>query len=369
MRISTMDAVRGVALLGILLVNVLDFSLPTMYVDASLFANDDVDRLLLMGVDLFAQASFYPLFSLLFGWGAWMMLEKGGERFRVTFLRRLLALLLFGVIHAFFIWHGDILIGYAIVGLFLFPFFQASAKTLRNWALLLWIGWSGGSTVLMWLMWKISGDVDFSQPTLAQQAIANYQQGTWKQLFMQRVDDWLYVNSFTQTFIFILTILPFFLFGAHIAKEKWFHDVKRHRATIRKWCIGSFIVGMVFKWLPYVEKNIVTEYAQDMIGGPALALFYLTAFSFAPANIIRFFSPVGQMAFTNYLMQSVICTTIFYSYGFGLYGKVTPKQALAVALVVYVMQICWSHWWLKKYRIGPMERVWRWMTYGKKKTT
>lgn len=217
------------------------------------------------------------------------MLEKGGERFRVTFLRRLLALLLFGVIHAFFIWHGDILIGYAIVGLFLFPFFQASAKTLRNWALLLWIGWGGGSTVLMWLMWKISGDVDFSQPTLAQQAIANYQQGTWKQLFMQRVDDWLYVNSFTQTFIFILTILPFFLFGAHIAKEKWFHDVKRHRATIQKWCIGSFIVGMVFKWLPYVEKNIVTEYAQDMIGGPALALFYLTAFSFATANVIRFF--------------------------------------------------------------------------------
>ena len=220
MRISTMDAVRGVALLGILLVDVLDFSLPTMYVDASVFENDDVDRLLLMGVDLFAQASFYPLFSLLFGWGAWMMLEKGGERFRVTFLRRLLALLLFGVIHAFFIWHGDILIGYAIVGLFLFPFFQASAKTLRNWALLLWIGWGGGSTVLMWLMWKISGDVDFSQPTLAQQAIANYQQGTWKQLFMQRVDDWLYVNSFTQTFIFILTILPFFFIRCTYRKRK-----------------------------------------------------------------------------------------------------------------------------------------------------
>ncbi|WP_461201007.1 DUF418 domain-containing protein [Anoxybacillus sp. TBDG-1] len=369
MRISTIDAVRGLALLGILLVNVLDFSLPMLYVDASVFANDGVDRLLLLCVDLFVQASFYPLFSLLFGWGAWVMLEKGGEQFRVAFLRRLLALLLFGVIHAFFIWHGDILIGYAVVGLFLFPFFQATAKTLRNWALLLWSGWAFGSTVLMWLMWKISGDVDFSQPTLAQQAIANYQQGTWEQIFMQRAYDWLYVNSLTQAFIFILTILPFFLFGAYIAKEKWFHDVNRHRATIQKWCIGSFIVGMVFKWLPYVEKNIVTEYAQDMIGGPALALFYLTAFSFVPANVIRFFAPVGKMAFTNYLMQSVICTTIFYSYGFGLYGKVTPKQALAVALVVYVIQICWSRWWLKKHDIGPLERIWRWMTYGKKKTT
>ena len=68
-------------------------------------------------------------------------------------------------------------------------------------------------------------------------------------------------------------------------------------------------------------------------------------------------------------MQSIICTFIFYSYGFGLYGKVTPKQALAVALGVYAMQICWSHWWLKRHRIGPLERVWRWMTYGKKKTT
>ncbi|MFX8938123.1 hypothetical protein ABTN00_20965, partial [Acinetobacter baumannii] len=76
--------------------------------------------------------------------------------FRVTFLRRVLAWLLFGVIHAFFIWHGDILIGYAIVGLFLFPFFQASAKTLRNWALSLWSSWAFGSTILMWLMWKVS---------------------------------------------------------------------------------------------------------------------------------------------------------------------------------------------------------------------
>lgn len=369
MRISTIDAVRGFALFGILLVNILDFSLPMLYVDASVFAKDGVDRFLLAFVDIFAQASFYPLFSLLFGWGAWMMLEKGGGRFRVTFLRRLLALLLFGVIHAFFIWHGDILIGYAIVGLFLFPFFQASAKTLRNWALSLWSSWAFGSTILMWLMWKVSGDVDFSEPELAKQAIANYQQGTWEQIFMQRVADWLYVNSLTQTFIFVLTILPFFLFGAYIAKEKWFHDVNQHRSTIQKWCIGSFVVGMAFKLLPYIEKNIVTTYAQDMIGGPALALFYLTAFSFVSAKVIHFFAPVGKIAFTNYLVQSIICTMIFYSYGFGLYGKVTPKQALAVALGVYAMQICWSHWWLKKHRIGPLERVWRWMTYGKKKTT
>ena len=369
MRISTIDAVRGFALFGILLVNVLDFSLPTMYVDASMFAKDTFDRLLLACVDLFAQASFYPLFSMLFGWGAFIMLDKGGEQFRLIFLRRLLALLLFGCVHAFFIWHGDILIGYAVVGFFLFLFVRASAKMLRRWALSLWIGWAGGSTVLMWLMWKGSGDVDFSEPALAKQAIANYQQGTWEQVFMQRVADWLYVNSFMQSFIFILTILPFFLFGAYIAKEKWFHDVKTHRATIQKWCIGSLLVGIVFKSLPYVQKNIVTEYAQDMIGGPALALFYLTAFSFVATNIVHFFAPVGKMALTNYLTQSLICTFIFYSYGFGLYGKVTPKQALAVAVVVYVVQVCWSHWWFKQHTIGPLERIWRRMTYGKKKTT
>ncbi|MCL6618128.1 MAG: DUF418 domain-containing protein, partial [Anoxybacillus ayderensis] len=336
MRISMIDAVRGFALFGILLVNVLDFSLPTLYVDATVFAKDGLDRFLLAFVDIFAQASFYPLFSMLFGWGAWIMLDKGGEKFRVTFLRRLFALLLFGMFHAFFIWHGDILIGYAIVGLFLFPFFRSRAKTLRRFALSLWGGWAGASTILMWVMWKQYGDVDFSEPTLAKQAVANYQQGTWEQIFMQRAYDWLYVNSFTQAFIFILTILPFFLFGAYIAKEKWFHDVNRHRTTIRKWCIGSFIIGMAFKWLPYVEKNIVTEYAQDMIGGPALALFYLTAFSFVTEKVIRFFAPVGKMAFTNYLTQSIICTLIFYSYGFGLYGRVTPKQALAIAIVVYV---------------------------------
>ncbi|WP_231563498.1 DUF418 domain-containing protein [Anoxybacillus sp. KU2-6(11)] len=220
MRISIIDAVRGLALFGILLVNVLDFSLPTLYVDATVFAKDGVDRFLLAFVDIFVQASFYPLFSLLFGWGAWIMLDKGGERFQVIFLRRLLALLLFGMIHAFFIWHGDILIGYAIVGLFLFPFFQASAKTLRNWALSLWSSWAFGSTVLMWLMWKMSGDVDFSEPELAKQAIANYQQGTWEQIFTQRAYDWLYVNSLTQAFIFILTIFPFFFIWGIYRKRK-----------------------------------------------------------------------------------------------------------------------------------------------------
>ncbi len=79
------------------------------------------------------------------------------------------------------------------------------------------------------------------------------------------------------------------------------------------------------------------------------------------------FCSCWQMALTNYLTQSIICTTLFYSYGFGWYGKVTPKQALAVACIVYVIQVVWSHWWLKTYRIGPMERVWRWMTYGKRK--
>ncbi|KIP21786.1 hypothetical protein JV16_00986 [Anoxybacillus ayderensis] len=369
MRISMIDAVRGFALFGILLVNVLDFSLPTLYVDATVFAKDGLDRFLLAFVDIFAQASFYPLFSMLFGWGAWIMLDKGGEKFRITFLRRLFALLLFGMFHAFFIWHGDILIGYAIVGLFLFPFFRARAKTLRRFALSLWGGWAGVSTILMWVMWKQYGDVDFSEPTLAKQAVANYQQGTWEQIFMQRAYDWLYVNSFTQAFIFILTILPFFLFGAYIAKEKWFHDMNINRATINKWCIGSFVVGVIFKMLPCVEKNIVTTYAQDMIGGPALALFYFTAFSLMASQVVHVFAPVGKMALTNYLTQSIICTTLFYSYGFGWYGKVTPKQALAVACIVYVIQVVWSHWWLKTYRIGPMERVWRWMTYGKKKTT
>ncbi|MGG6432553.1 DUF418 domain-containing protein [Anoxybacillus sp. D401a] len=369
MRISMIDAVRGFALFGILLVNVLDFSLPTLYVDATVFAKDGLDRFLLAFVDIFAQASFYPLFSMLFGWGAWIMLDKSGEKFRITFLRRLFALLLFGMFHAFFIWHGDILIGYAIVGLFLFPFFQASAKTLRRFALSLWGGWAGVSTILMWVMWKQYGDVDFSEPALAKQAIANYQQGTWEQVFMQRVADWLYVNSFTQAFIFILTILPFFLFGAYIAKEKWFHDVKTHRATIQKWCIGSLLVGIVFKLLPYVQKNIVNEYAQDMIGGPALALFYFTAFSLMASQVVHVFAPVGKMALTNYVMQSIICTTLFYSYGFGWYGKVAPKQALAVACIVYVIQVVWSHWWFKKHTIGPLERMWRWMTYGQKKTT
>ncbi len=252
MRISMIDAVRGFALFGILLVNVLDFSLPTLYVDATVFAKDGLDRFLLAFVDIFAQASFYPLFRCCSAGEHGSCLTKGARNSGSLFTPLVCVVVIWDVSCVFHLaWrYFNWLCDRWVVS---FSVFRARAKTLRRFALSLWGGWAGVSTILMWVMWKQYGDVDFSEPTLAKQAVANYQQGTWEQIFMQRAYDWLYVNSFTQAFIFILTILPFFIWGIY-RKRKWFHDMNINRATINKWCIGSFVVGVIFKMLPCVEK-------------------------------------------------------------------------------------------------------------------
>ncbi|GMB08858.1 hypothetical protein B1no1_15680 [Thermolongibacillus altinsuensis] len=369
-RIGVVDAIRGFALLGILLVNIFDFSAPVLYVEPEHFAKGMLDRWAVMFVDLFAQASFYPLFSTLFGWGAFIMLERAkrkGQPFQRIFSRRLAALFLFGCIHAFFIWHGDILMSYAMVGLFLFLFVRTSAAWLLRWSLLLFFVPNGILIVLLFLAWASEGDVDLSEPALAEEAIRHYRDGTWMEVLIQRWHDWLYMNNAWTLVFFLVAILPLFLFGAYIAKQQWFQRLDEHRLTIQKWCLFSFLFALIFKSLPYwTEKNVVTQYIQDMIGGPALSIFYLTAFSLFLRKRSSWLAPVGKMALTNYLLQSIICTTLFYSYGFGLYGNVRPFVALLIAIIIYVVQVIYSHWWMRSFEIGPIEWIWRAITYGEK---
>jgi uncharacterized protein len=135
-------------------------------------------------------------------------------------------------------------------------------------------------------------------------------------------------------------------------------------------CIGAFIISCVFKLLPYYyEKNIATEYLQDSIGGPASAIFYA---SFLALILRREFwrkllSPlsfVGRMSLSNYLFQSILCTTLFYSYGFGLYGEMGPFLGFILTLFIYFIQIILSKLWFKRFDYGPAEWLWRRMTYG-----
>jgi uncharacterized protein len=163
-----------------------------------------------------------------------------------------------------------------------------------------------------------------------------------------------------------------FLLGAYFAKKRWFADVEKHLAKLKKIWIITFVIGFSFKLLPYLTaNNIFTQYMQDTFGGSATAIFYATSMAIFSQKTFwrKIFAPlvvVGRMSLSNYLFQSVLCTLLFYNYGLGLYGSVRPFYGLLLTIVIYCLQMILSKLWLKRYRMGPMEWIWRTLTYGQK---
>jgi uncharacterized protein len=374
-RIHSIDVIRGFALLGIFLVNMAAFHSPDMYKGSNENLSS-LEQMIRNGIDIFAQASFYTLFSFLFGFGMVIFIDRAKEKglnFKRLFIRRLLVLLFIGLIHAFLIWHGDILISYALIGFILLFFSNARSKTLLT----------SGLSILLIPALLLSGlllFISFLSPeqghlqkneTLYNESIQNYKYGTFIEVTTQRIHDWYYVNNIENFLFLVAAILPLFLLGAYVAREKWFNQVSIHRKAIQKMWLISLVIGTPTKLLPYfTSQNIGTDFLQDSIGGPALALFYGTTIVLLMEGqrwkkLLKPFSYVGRLSLTNYLFQSLICTTIFYGYGFGLYGEINHIEGVILTLGIYVIQIIFSYLWLKGFQYGPMEWVWRILTYGK----
>jgi uncharacterized protein len=207
--------------------------------------------------------------------------------------------------------------------------------------------------------------------TLYQESIENYKYGDFLKVTSQRLHDWYYVNNLENFLFLVVAILPLFLLGAYVARKKWFSEVQSHKGSIQKMWFLSLMIGIPIKVLPYITaKSIGTDFLQDSIGGPALALFYGTSIVLLMEEgkwrkLLLPFSYVGRLSLTNYLLQSIICTTIFYGYGLGLYGEINHLQGLLLTLFIFIIQIVFSYLWLKKFSYGPMEWVWRSLTYGK----
>nr|WP_279326064.1 DUF418 domain-containing protein [Bacillus sp. FJAT-47783] len=155
-----------------------------------------------------------------------------------------------------------------------------------------------------------------------------------------------------------------FLLGAAFSKLKIFYDVKKHNILIKRiWWMG-LLVGLPLNSLAAYETSFL------MIGAPFLMLFYVMSMTLCMQrptwqNRCKKVAAVGRTAFSNYILQSIVCTLLFYSYGLGLYGKVNPFVGLWISVAIFAMQMAVSTWWLKKYRMGPLEWVWRTMTYGR----
>ncbi|OXS57072.1 uncharacterized protein B0G93_11959 [Bacillus sp. V-88] len=376
-RIVTLDVIRGFSLLGIFIINMISFHSPFLYLDPYTWWKTPEDTALFPWIDVLVQASFYPLFAMMFGYGLGIQQQRAtmkGTSFYLFGVRRLLILLGIGCIHAFLIWSGDILINYAVFGLILLGFMRLSGKGLM---------WLGGILFLLpQLFFSIllvlmtfsdpTGVTNYTNIAALQDSVAAYASGSFSSIMEQRFQDWYIVNSPDNLLFLLLSILPMMMIGAGASKLQLLSKVRKHK---KAWMITggcTLLVGIIIKSLPLlIESNFAYSYIQDFLGGPFLSVSYAIILSLLLLNekMMKWskpFASVGKMSLSNYLMQSIIGTLIFYSYGFGLYGEVTLTTGTMLAVGIYVIQVILSEIWLSKFQYGPVEKLWRVLSYGRR---
>lgn len=379
-RIQIIDIIRGIAILGILFVNMSFYSSSLMAISLQVelwqgFWNKSAE----LFRNILIDGKFINIFSFLFGFGMILFKEGAiakGRRFIPLFSRRLIALFLFGLIHGWFIWYGDILLHYAVLGFFLLLFHKCKPRTLLIWSILL--------LSLLPIVILMSGNAGMPASSdlsrMGQEAMkhdtAIYGSGSFIAIQNQRFIDWN--STLINQILFYPRILGMFLLGSYFAKRKILHNISGHLRLVKNICkcTGLFGFGLIMLgvFTQYSSNPVIAGWHDFLfvlgmlVGSPLLALFYITFFAllFQKENWKRRllpFSFVGKMAFTNYIAQSVICTLIFYSYGLGLYGKVGTFAGLWLALGIYILQLIVSRLWLQKYQMGLLEWIWRILTY------
>ena len=395
-RVEILDLLRGIALFGILMVNMPLMNAP-FATEMGKFAlwTDPLNSKARWFIDFFFTGKFYTLFSMLFGIGFYFFLkksEKTGNSVIPLFRKRLGWLLAIGVLHVVLLWYGDILVFYALFGFIMILFRKKSNKSLIIWAISILL-----LPPLFASLLALAIQAGLSNPEIAvemqasfaeaeqrlsdfmDQAIQIYAHGSFTQIVAVRLEE--YSNILGGIFFFFPNVLAMFLVGMVLARKKVFEDIQTNKPFFKKLLYISLPFAIVGNGLYAHYAPIATYIAIDWkmvvslighgFGGPAMTFVYISLivlchqrgyFTFL-SNVIK---KTGRMALTNYLAQSLIATTLFFSYGFGLYGKINLWQGILITVAIYAIQVIWSHYWLQHYRYGPMEWLWRTLTYGKK---
>ncbi|TFE00179.1 DUF418 domain-containing protein [Jeotgalibacillus sp. R-1-5s-1] len=370
-RITVIDALRGLSLFGILLANMLIFQYGAFGKD-ELEPTSWIDKGALAFLKIFVETSFMPIFAFLFGYGIIKMVEslreKGLNRKR-HLIRRMIFLIVLGIIHSQFVWEGDILFMYGATGFVLLFFVRRKVKTLLIWA-----------TVLLVLTSALSfGGQEFAvtpeEKARLSEYVADtndiYQNGTYAEIMHHRTTEDPFVIE-SGAFFFILLfapfmILPMFLYGMAAAKINVFSKLHFHRNTFKKAAIWLIPAGLLLKGFAYFATDLGISGSAYMLGGPLLAFGYIAFFSwFMYQNeslFVRGFAAIGRLSLTNYLMQSVICVIIFYGFGFGYFTQLGVFIGILLAVAIMAFQWVVSLWMMSIFKQGPFEKAIRMFTY------
>ena len=384
-RIDSLDLIRGIAILGILIMNITSFShIGVAYINPTLGAGiEGINGWLHAFAFLFADMRFMSMFSILFGTGMMLFvrnIEKRGLKPIGYHYKRMFLLLGFGLFHAHLIWMGDILVPYAICGCLVF--------LIRNWS-------SKRLVIVGFLLFMIPIFMDLlTYLTLSPKELGEIYGGIWtpessnmikeiqayQSSYLGQMQARSQAASYLETSLFLYDGLwrysAMMITGILLFRMEWFQAIKARIYYLRFGLVCLFIGLVISATGLFLSYEYLWEGAWSMTVGHQFT--YIASFFMALSYIsilvywstIRFgtrlqnlLKKVGRMAFTNYIMSSIVCTFIFYGHGFGYFAKFDRLQQWGVVLFVWALIFLLSNWVMSRYRQGPLEFIWRKLTY------
>lgn len=403
-RVHLLDALRGFALLGVFVSNSLSW-----FSGRSLLPHEQAQALaappLEKGVHqlyaFFVDQKFITLFSLLFGLGFALQLTRAegrGASIVPVYRRRLLGLLGLGLIHMFAIWVGDILSTYALVGGALLLFRKRSDRTVLTWVAVLFVV----LPLTLSIAQRYGPELLHGRAAAEQAATATREvEAAHRTAFLTGLssDSVLVSQRANALFawqnlpnpgrpIWLCIILGRFLLGLWAGRQRLLQDVERHRellVRVMAWGLGvgsavatlSLVLYLKNQGAPggpgghvsppawMVGMRTLREVGYLFMGAGYAAAFALLFQKERWRKVLGVLTPAGRMALTLYLMQSVISIGLYDGWGLGLVGRTPPSRTVLLCLGVFAAQVAFSHWWLRRFRFGPVEWLWRSLTYGR----
>jgi uncharacterized protein len=372
-RIEPIDVLRGLALFGVLLINLV------MEFRVSIFeqflpghgAKDPLDHALQTFLTLAVELKAFALFSLLFGIGLAIQFDRlaaNAQRTRLL-IRRLFVLLAIGIVHLFLIWNGDILTHYAFAGFIVLPLLFGPSWLLPA---------AGLCFLSLYFVLPQASPLPAVPPVQwilqhVDEARRVYASGGFLEILQFRIRE---VPAIVPLHMFIFPrTLAMFCFGAALWRSGLLMLSAPSTTLLRTGAVGLIPAGAMLTlaaaqpdWLG-IKSAGSSQFAIESLGSVTLAFGYGAAI-LAAANqqtgrrLLAWAAPVGRMAFTCYLTQSVLMGFIFYGYGLGLFGRMGVAPALLLAIAIYAVQVAISQWWLRVFYYGPVEWLWRRVMYG-----
>lgn len=389
-RIVSLDVLRGFAVLGILVMNIQSFSMimaayinPTAYGDLS-----GLNGLVWTLSHIFADHKFMTIFSLLYGAGIVLLTRRAetrGEEPAGLHYRRTVWLIIFGLLHAYLLWYGDILFKYGVCALLAYLFRNMTPRRLLIVGLIIFsvaffLYLMFGFSISYWPEEAYENTSKMWNPGAATvEEQVNTYRGGWLEQMPLRFSEAIGGQTFLLAIRTGWRVLGLMLIGMALFKWGVLSAERSGRFYAYMLAIG-FVVGFPLVVYGLMMNNrtgwtmafslfqgqLYNYWGSIFVSMGYIAGVMLVTLRLGRSAILKPLRAVGQMAFTNYIMQSVVCTTIFYGHGFGLFGQVERKHQIIIVFAVWAFQLAVSPLWLRRFRYGPLEWLWRSLAYKKR---